>query len=160
MIAAATDLPGCRMCRTSRTDSLPGSIPSEDFPSWAAQALAKGLDSPALRELAGLPRTEVREGRDLLRSALAELGAVMPSEDAGPEELVIYWASRMAAGTVDPVDGAHWILRQADALGWPKWLNPLHGLASQWDDCVGAENSFEPLAWAFVSEPDQLARVV
>lgn len=113
---------------------IAGSMPSEDFPCWAAQALAEGLDSPALRELAGLPRTEVREGRDLLRRALGELGAVMPSEDAGPEELVIYWASRMAAGTVGAVDGTNWILRHAGALGWPMWLNRLHGLASEWDD--------------------------
>jgi hypothetical protein len=111
-----------------------GSIPSEEFPSWAAFALADGLDSPTLRELAGLPRTEVREGRDLLRRALAELGAVMPPEDAGPEDLVIYWAARMAVGTIGAVDGTNWILRQADALGWPKWLNTLHGLASEWDD--------------------------
>jgi hypothetical protein len=38
-----------------------------------------------------LPRTEVREGRELMRQALAELGAVLPSEDAGPEDLVNYW---------------------------------------------------------------------
>jgi hypothetical protein len=113
---------------------IAGSIPSEDFPSWAARALADGLDSPALRELAGLPRAEVREGRELMRQALAELGAVLPSEDASPENLVNYWALRLTAGTVDTVNGVNWILRQAHALDWPDWLNRLHGLASEWDD--------------------------
>jgi hypothetical protein len=40
----------------------------------------------------------------------------------------------MTAGTVDPVDGTNWMLRQAGALGWPDWLNLLTGLASEWDD--------------------------
>jgi hypothetical protein len=69
-----------------------------------------------------------------MRQALAELGAVLPSEDAGPEDLVNYWALRLAAGSVDTVDGVNWILRQAGALDWPDWLNRLYGLASEWDD--------------------------
>ena len=69
---------------------IAGAIPSEDFPRWAAQALAEGLDSPTLRELGGLPRAEVREGRDLMRRALIELGAVLPPFQAGPEELVAH----------------------------------------------------------------------
>jgi hypothetical protein len=58
----------------------------------------------------------------------------MPAEDASPEDLVLYWASRMAAGTVPPVDGANWIIRHGEDLGWPERLTHLLGLASAWDD--------------------------
>lgn len=57
---------------------LAGEVGSERLPLLAAEALAEGCDSPALRELAGLSTTEVREARDLLTRAAAETGAVMP----------------------------------------------------------------------------------
>ena len=113
---------------------LAGEVPSEDLPSWAAQALVDGLDSPALRELAGLPRGEVREARDLFRQAVVELGAVLPTEDASPGDLALFWASRVVAGSVAPVDGANWIIRYGEELGWPERLQRLLGLASVWDD--------------------------
>lgn len=113
---------------------LAGHVASEDLPSWAAQALVEGLDSPALRELAGLPRSEVREARDLFQHAVAELGVMLPTEDASPVDLVLFWASRVVAGTVEPVDGANWIIRYGEDLGWPARLQRLLGLASVWED--------------------------
>ena len=52
---------------------LTGEVGSEHLPRWAAEALAEGLDSPALRELAGLSHTEVREARELFLRAAKEL---------------------------------------------------------------------------------------
>jgi hypothetical protein len=109
-------------------------VASEHLPAWAAQALVEGLDSPTLRELAGLPRGEVREAQDLFRHALVELGAVLPAESASPGDLVLFWASRMVAGTVAPVNGANWIIRYGEDLGWPERLTHMLGLASMWDD--------------------------
>lgn len=57
---------------------LAGEVGSERLPLLAAEALAEGSDSPALRELAGLSSAEVREARDLLARAATEAGAVMP----------------------------------------------------------------------------------
>jgi hypothetical protein len=78
-----------------------------------------------------------------MRQALIELGAVLPPSPAGPEDLVVYWGSRVAAGTVDPVDGARWMLRQAEAHGWPDWLNRLTGLVSEWDDWPAGRDEIE-----------------
>lgn len=113
---------------------LAGQIASERLPHLAAEALVEGFDSPALRELAGLSRDEVREARDLFRRALTELGATMPVEDASADDMVLFWASRMVAGTVAPADGANWVIRYGEDLGWPERLTRLLGLASVWDD--------------------------
>jgi hypothetical protein len=51
-----------------------GRVDSSQLPMIAAQALARGIDSPALCELAGLGRAEVREAGDLFAIAMAELG--------------------------------------------------------------------------------------
>ena len=46
----------------------------DDLPMAAAHALARGIDSPSLRELAGLSRGQSREAVDLFRQAMDELG--------------------------------------------------------------------------------------
>ncbi|MFG2053006.1 hypothetical protein ACGFI9_03160 [Micromonospora sp. NPDC048930] len=53
---------------------LAGDLASEELPMIAAQALAEGLDSPSLRELAGHSRGEYREARELLDQVVGELG--------------------------------------------------------------------------------------
>ncbi|MGW9206961.1 hypothetical protein ACWGR4_08210 [Embleya sp. NPDC055664] len=53
-----------------------------DLPMVAAEALAAGLESPALCELAGLGRGgDVRDLRDLFEQALAETGIELPTPD-------------------------------------------------------------------------------
>ncbi|WP_280218898.1 hypothetical protein [Nocardia neocaledoniensis] len=66
-----------------------GEVPDADLSLIAAEALARGLDSPALVELACLHRTDTREAPALFRTALAELGHITDSESA--------WAAREAA---------------------------------------------------------------
>ncbi|MEV7525386.1 hypothetical protein [Streptomyces sp. NPDC091371] len=51
----------------------------EDLPMMAAEALAAGLDTPTLCELAGLPRNaDVRDIRDAFEQALSESGIELP----------------------------------------------------------------------------------
>ncbi|UGT54397.1 hypothetical protein [Nocardia asteroides] len=66
-----------------------GEVPDADLSLIAAEALARGLDSPALVELACLHRTDTREAPVLFRTALAELGHITDSGSA--------WAAREAA---------------------------------------------------------------
>ncbi len=66
--------------------------------------------------------------------ALEELAVVIAPDDASPQELAIFWASRMKAGTVDVMSGAYAIMEQAAALGWPDWLGELYRLGSLGDD--------------------------
>ncbi|MFI6033843.1 hypothetical protein ACIBBD_06675 [Streptomyces sp. NPDC051315] len=52
----------------------------------AAHALVDGRDSPALRELAGLPRrSDAAEVRELYFQALHELGMPLPDDDTGED---------------------------------------------------------------------------
>ena len=53
----------------------------EDLPMTAAQALAVGVDTPTLCELAGLPRhADPRDIRDTFEQALAEWGIALPDQ--------------------------------------------------------------------------------
>ncbi|MFE6925321.1 hypothetical protein ACFVAV_30185 [Nocardia sp. NPDC057663] len=57
-----------------------GDLAGEDLPMVAAEALARGHDTPALVELACLHRTDTRDAPALFRAALAELGLVADTE--------------------------------------------------------------------------------
>ncbi|NNH73579.1 hypothetical protein HLB23_27625 [Nocardia uniformis] len=53
-----------------------GELYSEDLPMIASQALARGLDSPALVELACLHRSDCRDAAELFLTALRELDLI------------------------------------------------------------------------------------
>jgi len=112
-----------------------GEQPSEELPDIAAHVLVGGeVDSPSLRELAGISRTEVRESRDLFLAAMTELGVDTPRDDSY-EELARFWAREMLAGSVSPYDGSRHIWWGAwEPLGRPSDLTAFVGLASMWDD--------------------------
>ncbi|WP_280346377.1 hypothetical protein [Nocardia neocaledoniensis] len=63
-----------------------GELPETDLSMVAAEALARGLESPALVELACLHRTDTRDATALYRTAMAELGFVDDTDAA--------WAAR------------------------------------------------------------------
>ena len=74
----------------------------------AAHALARGLDSPALRELAGL-------SPDLFHQAMDELATPVPDENGARLYLIREAAATIVAGRGDPEDLAleiDWSLEQ------------------------------------------------
>ncbi|MFD9323057.1 hypothetical protein ACFWDQ_36325 [Streptomyces sp. NPDC060053] len=74
----------------------------EDLPMTAAEALAAGVDTPTLCELAGLSRnTGSRDIRDAFELALAELGIVLPDAHLARRYALRRLAMRFAAGEVD-----------------------------------------------------------
>ncbi|MFD8210689.1 hypothetical protein ACFV2S_30345 [Streptomyces sp. NPDC059695] len=74
----------------------------EDLPMTAAQALARGIDTPALCELAGLPRhADPRDIRDTFELALEELGIVLPDQHLARRYALHRLATRFTAGEVD-----------------------------------------------------------
>lgn len=116
---------------------LAGDLASEELPMIAAQALAEGLDSPSLRELAGLSRGEYREARELLFQVVDELGLPkLPDCDQAVWEMVGSYARRIVSGAVAPVDGAHAIAWYAGSLGFPGSLATFAFLADLWEDNV------------------------
>ncbi|MFD8507882.1 hypothetical protein ACFV2L_34900 [Streptomyces sp. NPDC059687] len=71
----------------------------EDLPMTAARALAVGLDTPSLCELAGLPRhADPRDIRDTFKQAVAELGIALPDHRLARRYALRRLAARFTAG--------------------------------------------------------------
>ena len=111
-----------------------GSLASEKLPDIATDALVRGLDSPALRMLAGQLRNDVRDSADLFRTALEELGIDLPDVDTAQWCLARLTAADIVAGRVSPGQGATnlWLiyLRVMDSGD----LRIFVGLGSELDD--------------------------
>jgi hypothetical protein len=76
----------------------------EDLPMIAAHALVDGHDSPALRELAGLPsRSDATEVlRELYLRALSELDVALPDEETAGRRLLVSLAFGLVHGALSP----------------------------------------------------------
>lgn len=117
-----------------------GEVYSEDLPMIAAQALARGLDSPALVELACLHRSDCRDAAELFRTALRELDLIDGIEAEWPAreaEVLLDRARHHAARLLEADDdvlarSGHVValLRQLGSTG--KAVDP--GLAELADD--------------------------
>ncbi|WP_327424942.1 hypothetical protein OG763_42710 [Streptomyces sp. NBC_01230] len=71
----------------------------------AAEALAAGLDTPTLCELAGLPRNaDTRDIRDALAQALSEAGIELPDPDLARRHALRRPAARLINGEIAPAD--------------------------------------------------------
>jgi len=79
----------------------------EDLPMAAALALARGMDSPALRELAGLGRrSDTAELHSLFEHALDELDVPLPSPEEAARRDLHRLARDLVAGRRTPRDVA------------------------------------------------------
>ncbi|MFI5966560.1 hypothetical protein ACIA8J_30930 [Streptomyces asoensis] len=82
-------------------------LPPEELPMLAAHALVDGRDSPALRELAGLPRgSDPHEIRERYVRALHELGIPLPDEETAGRRLLVDLATALTKGELSPVEVA------------------------------------------------------
>ncbi|MFE0364709.1 hypothetical protein [Streptomyces griseoaurantiacus] len=80
-------------------------IRPEELPMIAAEALAAGLDTPALCELAGWPRrADPRDLRDAFEQALAESGIELPDRDVARRHALRRLAPRLLDGEITPAD--------------------------------------------------------
>jgi hypothetical protein len=113
-----------------------GLLPSNELPDFATQALESGLDTPALRQLAGELQPTMRDARPIFKKALAQLGITLPSRpDAG---LIIarHYAKEISDGTLSPYEGARRIWReiQLEVKDLKPRLDPFVYWASEWGD--------------------------
>ncbi|MEU8421903.1 hypothetical protein AB0C15_13605 [Micromonospora sp. NPDC048835] len=92
----------------------------DDLPMAAAHALTRGVDSPSLRELAGLSKGQSREAVDLFLQAMDELGCPVPDESGARLHRMREAAAHIVAGEGDPEDLAHEIYWQACYSGMPE----------------------------------------
>lgn len=95
---------------------------TRELPRVAANAVAGGNSSSALRELAGLVGLPVDEraaaiGR-LSRDALRALGVLDLAREEAAERLVRRYAGQIVDGSLVPVDGAARIVAAGVEMGW------------------------------------------
>ncbi|WP_251097030.1 hypothetical protein [Streptomyces sp. Caat 7-52] len=126
-------------------------FPLEELPMLAAHALVDGRDSPALRELAGLPRrSDGSEIRELYVRALHELGIPLPDEETAGRCLLVSLAFGLEKGELRPEDVAH-RLSMTVAASTPEETQFLSVAAeySEWislDELPGWENDLRTAA--------------
>jgi hypothetical protein len=80
-------------------------IRPEDLPMIAAEALAAGLDTPTLCELAGWPRNaDPHDIRDAFEQALAESGLELPDRGLARRHALRRLAARLIDGEIAPAE--------------------------------------------------------
>ena len=92
-----------------------GRLRSTELPEIATAALERGLDSPALRQLAGLPNTADYDAVELLQRAAAELGTPIPDARGAVLTIARSIAERIVNATLEPYEGARQI--------WGLWVD-------------------------------------
>ena len=100
-----------------------GRLPSEQLPEVATDWLAKGFDSPSLRQLAGVGSPVMSEVGPLFEKVLAELEVTTPKKEEALMFLARDYAQQIVEGTVSPYEGARKIWWQVtNAFNKPRQL--------------------------------------
>ncbi|WP_158973258.1 hypothetical protein [Streptomyces griseus] len=125
----------------------------------AAHALVDGRDSPALCELAALPRrSDEAEVRELYVLALRELGIPLPDEDTAGRCLLVSLAFGLANGELSPEEVSNGLSMTVAArtreetrflsvaAGYSEWLGP--------DELPGWETELRTAAQSLAATTD------
>ncbi|WP_254552196.1 hypothetical protein [Kitasatospora sp. MMS16-BH015] len=124
-------------------------------------ALVLDVDSPALRRLAGLGRSEEAEAEELFEQVMEELGllAGLPAEETEIRwALARWWLTLIAEGAVHPATGADLLRREAWwRLDCPEALRAISDEAVAYEDWIPAfEASLETITARIVAEAARL----
>jgi len=84
-----------------------GLLGAERLPEVAIDALEEGIDSPALRMLAGLVKNEIPEAATIFSRALKELGFPELSRRDAVRVYAIAVSEQILNGKISPLDGAN-----------------------------------------------------
>jgi hypothetical protein len=117
----------------------------EELAGTATAALEDGLDSSALRVLAGLSRAEIDKAPRLLDRALGELNVQIPGRREAAMRLAGEIATDIADGTIVPYDGAKriWQLTLRVPEQQLPELDSFVYAASEWEDRPDDRDRFE-----------------
>ncbi|MFE5614954.1 hypothetical protein [Streptomyces sp. NPDC056524] len=125
-----------------------GEQPTEDLPMIAALAVADGLDSQSLIELAGLSRRDPpADIRDLFMQTMAELGLSVPGVEEAWRERMLEAAEGMLSGSLTHYEASseiYWCACHLDRTDTANELvNLFMGLWSNWEDWPDGRASIE-----------------
>src|SRR5256885_8489053 len=79
---------------------------SDELPNIASSWMANGLDSPSLRELAGVLHPEMSDVEPLFKKAIMELNIELPTKDEALITIARHYASQIVNQTITPYEGA------------------------------------------------------
>ena len=140
---------GFSFSNDAQLPAIPGLVPlivkwesraanSDDVVKWAGQALEQGLDSRALRILAGLDRSSSRAEVDqYFRQTLEDLGWKEPNFKQALASHAKEIAAQILDGKLQPTDGADRIYKISRALDYPAELARWGCLKGGKESCVG-----------------------
>jgi hypothetical protein len=121
-----------------------GLVGPDAMRSEAADALQEGIDSPSVRQLAGMRPIENDKVRGVFDTALRELDIKRPSRREAAILVATDVASRIIESTVSPYDGAKevWnIVRRFPLEHLPELDTFVYG-ASEWDERPQDQKAF------------------
>ncbi|MCX4451351.1 hypothetical protein [Streptomyces sp. NBC_01789] len=122
-------------------------IRPEDLPMIAAEALAAGLDTPTLCELAGWPRNaDARDIREAFEQALAEAGIGLPDRGLARRHALRRMAARLIAGEMTPAELAtdDWWETEVETAAEQAFV----ALIPQCDCCIEYTLGLDQQTWA------------
>jgi hypothetical protein len=113
-----------------------GRLQSEELPQIATSWMVNGVDSPSLRQLAGLASPIMSEAGPLFEKTLAELQTPLPSKNDALMILARNFAQQIVDGTISPHNGAGqiWWRVSNEMDAHDPLLLPFVGAASELDD--------------------------
>jgi hypothetical protein len=122
-----------------------GLILSDDLPDIAAKALAKGIESKSLIELAGLNGCETDEAKKLFGQALGELGFKNMETIDALKNYARFVSTAMLEAELMPLEGAKLIWQASRRLNLPDFhdLDGFIYAASELEDRPQDKELFE-----------------
>lgn len=127
-----------RIMRAAIHEALGYTVGSDQLIRMALDALMADVDTPALRQLAGLTRNEEADAHDLFVQVIRELGLAPSLADHPTQrrwELVRWWCQLIVDGHLPPEEAGELIWAEGwSMLGHPSALQPLVGWVSEWED--------------------------
>lgn len=124
--------------RAAIYEALGYTVGSDQLIQMALDALLADIDTPALRQLAGLTRNEEADAHNLFDQVIVELGltpSVPDDPTQGRWELIRWWCRLIVDGHLPPEEAGQLIWTEGwSMLGHPTALQPLVGWVVAWDD--------------------------
>ena len=110
-----------------------GRLPGEDLPELASELLAKGIDTSAVRELAGLRRPTARDAGPVFERVLADLGRPTMPVAVAAQVIARDLARRAVSGEVSPREAAQRGSSLSTQADYPDVLTRFLALADDYE---------------------------
>lgn len=122
-----------------------GLLETREMPNVAAEALARGLDSRSLRQLAGLPSKTDEDVNLLFDQALKELNRGRMSKEEALKRNAKHISRKILNSEMTPLDGAKMIWKATSANPLPEFhdLDPFIYAASEAEERPKEKRFFE-----------------